>query len=100
MGDRARLCLKNKNKKKKRKKPKKEHLLGPSIPSQLLGDQRNRGRKADSLGQGRPGQLRVQGHPLPHIAVLAGHGHVLLGDVNVHVIQGGFLCYVVGTDKV
>lgn len=40
------------------------------------------------------------GNSSPYIAVLAGHCHILLCDVDIHVIQGGLLCYVVGTDKV
>lgn len=40
------------------------------------------------------------GHSSPYVAVLAGHCHILLCDVNIHVIQSGLLCYVVGTDKV
>lgn len=42
----------------------------------------------------------MRGFYSPHISVLAGHSHVLLCDVNVHVIQGGLLGHVVGAHKV
>lgn len=84
-------------------------------PTQLLRDHMSRGegkqmahKKTDSSRsiqmplrkQSRLGRLRAQSSSSPHIAVLTGHGHVLLGDVNVHVIQGGLLCHMVGTNKV
>lgn len=40
------------------------------------------------------------GNSSPYVTVLAGHCHILLCDVDIHVIQGGLLCYVVGADKV
>lgn len=84
---------------------------GSLYATQLLKDQMRRGREQAAYEQTEPTQshtgptqkparLRAQGSPSPHIAVLAGHSHVLLGDVNVHVIQGGLLCHMVGTDKV
>lgn len=84
-------------------------------PTRLLRDQISRGKESRQLmrkqaqwgpiqaplrKQLRPGWLRAQGSASPHIAVLTGHGNILLGDVNVHVIQGGLLCHMVGTDKV
>lgn len=88
----------------------KKHLPGLSPQPSSLGTRQGGGREQAAYEQTEPtrshtgprnqARLKAQGSSSPHIAVLAGHGHVLLGDVNVHVIQGGLLCHVVGTDKV
>ena len=86
----------------------KKHPLGPSTPPSFSGSD-GRGTKTHEktdpqkpcpeTSRGQADQA-AQGSSSPHVAVLAGHGHVLLGNVDVHVIQSSLLSHVVGTDKV